>query len=71
MSGGVDWDALMRAGLGALRLSPEVFWCMTPRELSRALEGAGLVPGPASALRHDDLEALMKEFPDGKGRRDE
>ncbi|MEM1299882.1 MAG: phage tail assembly chaperone, partial [Pseudomonadota bacterium] len=29
----VDWPHLMRLGLGALRLSPEVFWNMTPNEL--------------------------------------
>jgi uncharacterized phage protein (TIGR02216 family) len=30
----------MEAGLGALRLPPDVFWAMTPRELDASLRGA-------------------------------
>lgn len=63
----VDWPGLMRLGLGALRLPPDVFWGMTPREFSRALEGAGLATsGATAALRRKDLEALIERFPDGK-----
>jgi uncharacterized phage protein (TIGR02216 family) len=55
----------MAAGLGAMRLSPQAFWAMTPRELAAAL-GLGIaarsVPGRA------DLLALMRRFPDGPER---
>lgn len=68
----VDWAALMRLGLGALRLSPDVFWGMTPREFSHALEGAGLAPfGDMHGLSRGGLEALMARFPDGEGQRRE
>ncbi|MEL6773338.1 MAG: rcc01693 family protein [Pseudomonadota bacterium] len=59
-----DWDGLMRLGLGQLRLSPEVFWAMTPVELDRALEGAGLAPIGGSAPGRGMLDALMARFPD-------
>lgn len=69
--GGLAWAELMRLGLGALRLPPEVFWGMTPVELHRALEGAGLV-GPrrdAAAIDRAALDRLMARFPDhGRGR---
>ncbi|MGF1550903.1 MAG: rcc01693 family protein [Paracoccaceae bacterium] len=61
---GVDWDALMRAGLGALRLAPEAFWSMTPKELARALEGAGLAGSPGRAPARDALDAMMARYPD-------
>lgn len=62
----VDWPALMRLGLGALRLPPEAFWSMTPGEFRRALEGAGLVPisGGARSLDRGRLVELMAAFPD-------
>lgn len=64
----MDWAALMRIGLGALRLSPETFWGMTPREFSCALEGAGLSASSAiTGLARSDLEALMARFPDQEG----
>lgn len=52
-------------GLGVLRLSPQAFWRMTPRELALALEfvaGAGERPlGPPA------LADLMRRFPDRPG----
>jgi uncharacterized phage protein (TIGR02216 family) len=65
----VDWPALMRLGLGALRLPPEAFWSMTPGEFRRALEGAGLVPigGGARSMDRGRLAELMAAFPDGRG----
>ena len=60
----LDWDGLMRLGLGALRLPPDQFWAMTPLELCRALEGAGLRPIRGSALDRSALERLMAAFPD-------
>lgn len=48
-------------GFGLLRLSPQEFWSMTPRELGAAL-------GPAvpvfNAPSRQSLEALMRAFPD-------
>lgn len=61
----VDWPGLMRLGLGALRLSPEVFWAMTPGELRLALEGAGVLPiGGQTAMGAARLAELMAAFPD-------
>lgn len=60
----IDWDALMRLGLGVLRLSPEAFWSLSPRELARAVEGAaGREAGPAPLTR-DGLARLMVAYPD-------
>ncbi len=69
-SGAVDWPALMRLGLGALKLPPEAFWSMTPGEFRRALEGAGLVPvgGGARSMDRGRLTELMAAFPDRAGR---
>ncbi|MCK0196345.1 phage tail assembly chaperone [Ancylobacter sp. 6x-1] len=54
----------MAFGLGHLRLAPEAFWRMTPRELSAAL---GPAPGPPVALDRAGLAALMARFPDAPG----
>lgn len=54
----------MGAGLGLLRLPPESFWAMTPRELSAALEaifGDARMHGP---FARGDLAALMARYPD-------
>ncbi|MEO1467587.1 MAG: rcc01693 family protein [Pseudomonadota bacterium] len=61
--GVVDWAALMRLGLGQLRLAPDVFWAMTPIEFQRALEGAGLTAAEAAPGR-GMLDALIARFPD-------
>lgn len=62
----VDWPALMRLGLGTLRLPPEAFWSMTPGEFRRALEGAGIAPigGGARSMDRGRLVELMTAFPD-------
>ncbi|MEM0945808.1 MAG: rcc01693 family protein [Pseudomonadota bacterium] len=57
---GFDWPALMRAGLRGLRLSPEVFWRLTPAELAFLL-GSDAGEGP---LTRDRLEALSRAWPD-------
>ncbi len=55
----VDWAGLMRLGLVRLRLSPEVFWALTPAEL---LLMAGLdMRAPMSRNVLDGLAAL---YPD-------
>lgn len=51
----------MAAGLGLLRLSPDVFWSMTPREFAAAV--GALVPLTARPSR-GDLGGLMRQFPD-------
>jgi uncharacterized phage protein (TIGR02216 family) len=61
----LPWEALMQAGLGRLRLTPDDFWALTPRELQAALGvpsgGQGAVP-----LDRSGLAALMTRFPDDK-----
>jgi uncharacterized phage protein (TIGR02216 family) len=63
MSRRLPWQALMHAGLGYLRLSPESFWAMTPGELSAALGGGGLA---APTFGRGDLARLMAQHPDGR-----
>lgn len=53
----------MAFGFGRLRLAPNDFWAMTPRELAAAVEGL-LGPIPAS-LERNALDALIARFPDG------
>ena len=66
MAEGIDWQGLMRLGYGALRLSPETFWTMTPAELRLALEGAGLLAiGAGLPMDRARLHSLMSAFPDG------
>lgn len=56
------WKQAIGFGLGVLRLSPEAFWRMTPRELAAAIEA---VRGPATArLDRAGLQDLMRRFPD-------
>jgi uncharacterized phage protein (TIGR02216 family) len=49
-------------GLGVLRLSPDAFWRMTPRELSCAIAAVNGVA--AAPIARADLEGLMRLFPD-------
>lgn len=52
----------MRFGFGVLRLVPDAFWRMTPRELAAAIAA---VRGPIVApLARADLDELMQKFPD-------
>jgi uncharacterized phage protein (TIGR02216 family) len=54
----------MQFGLGVLKLPPEAFWKMSPRELAAAW---GAVAGDRSGpLDRPGLEALMARFPDGR-----
>jgi uncharacterized phage protein (TIGR02216 family) len=51
-------------GLGTLRLAPDAFWKMTPRELAFAIE---MLTGRTGApLARAELSALMTRFPDGR-----
>jgi uncharacterized phage protein (TIGR02216 family) len=52
----------MQFGFGVLRLSPDAFWRMTPRELAHAIHA---VRGPVvPAMDRGALDALMQQFPD-------
>jgi uncharacterized phage protein (TIGR02216 family) len=56
------WDAAIGFGLGVLKLAPDAFWRMTPRELALAIEaviGRSGAPPDRAALR-----ALMLRYPD-------
>ena len=57
---GLDWRGLMRVGLQEMRLSPDVFWALTPAELQMMLGGGGAV----APLLHTGLERLMAAWPD-------
>jgi uncharacterized phage protein (TIGR02216 family) len=55
------WKQAIGFGLGVLKLAPDAFWRMTPRELACAIEAAG---GHGAPLERADLEAMMKRYPD-------
>lgn len=56
------WKAAMGFGLGTLRLAPEAFWRMTPRELAAACEAVfGTQP---QAMDTESFAALRARFPD-------
>ncbi|WP_246666003.1 phage tail assembly chaperone [Aquamicrobium sp. LC103] len=56
----------MSTGLGLMRLPPNIFWSMTPRELEFAL---GFHARAATgAPPRSEFEALMALFPDGSER---
>jgi uncharacterized phage protein (TIGR02216 family) len=58
------WKDAMGFGLGVLRLAPDAFWRMTPRELAAAWGAVvGERPGP---LDRSGLDILMERFPDGR-----
>jgi uncharacterized phage protein (TIGR02216 family) len=52
----------MGFGLGVLRLAPDHFWRMTPRELARAIEAVTGRGG--AALDRTALDELMTRYPD-------
>lgn len=55
------WRDAIGFGLGVLKLSPDAFWRMTPRELACAIEA---VRGRKPALDRKDLNELMQRYPD-------
>ncbi len=55
------WKEAIGFGLGVLRLPPEQFWRMTPRELAYAIQA---VTGRIAPLGRDALGDLMKRYPD-------
>ena len=57
---GLDWPAMLRAGLHDLRLHPRDFWRLTPAELGLML---GVGPG-TKPLDRARLQALIAAHPD-------
>lgn len=58
------WDQAIGFGLGVLRLTPEHFWRMTPRELAYAVAARR---GPdRELLDRKTFDGLMQQFPDGQ-----
>jgi uncharacterized phage protein (TIGR02216 family) len=58
------WARLIGFGLGVLRLSPDAFWRMTPRELAYAIDAA---TGGTEQMDRTALSDLMNRFPDRAG----
>jgi uncharacterized phage protein (TIGR02216 family) len=52
----------MGFGLGVLRLAPDDFWRMTPRELAAAMEA--VLGSHAGELDRGAFDALRMRFPD-------
>jgi uncharacterized phage protein (TIGR02216 family) len=52
----------MAFGLGRLRLPPDAFWRMTPRELAAAARAFG--SPETMAPSYQDLSDLMRAYPD-------
>ena len=62
----IDWPGLMRAGMGDLRLTPAVFWALSPIEL-RIMLGADAALPPLTRARLDELAAAYPDFKQGAG----
>ena len=60
----IAWPGLVRFGLVQLRLSPEVFWALTPAELMLI---AGVGRG-REVLNRGGLAELLARFPDRPAR---
>ncbi|MEL6795134.1 MAG: phage tail assembly chaperone [Pseudomonadota bacterium] len=64
--GEVDWNLLMRFGLGALGLAPEDFWAMTPGEFDAAAKGRMSVYREGDVMTSARFDELAARFPDEK-----
>jgi uncharacterized phage protein (TIGR02216 family) len=61
------WDEAIGFGLGVLKLPPDQFWRMTPRELALAAKGLNSALNPrGGTLDRTDFVQLMQRFPDGR-----
>ena len=58
----IDWPGLLRVGLMDLRLTPEVFWRLTPIELKIMLGADRTSP----ALTRAWLDELAAAYPDAR-----
>lgn len=57
------WDEVIAHGLGVLRLHPDAFWALTPRELG-CLLAAGRGGRGAEPPGRAELARLLDAFPD-------
>ncbi|HET9685836.1 MAG TPA: rcc01693 family protein [Pseudolabrys sp.] len=57
------WKQAIGFGLGVLRLSPDQFWRMTPRELACAIE---TIAGSTAPFNRSTLNDLIKRYPDDR-----
>jgi uncharacterized phage protein (TIGR02216 family) len=58
------WAEAMQFGFGILKLSPDAFWRMTPRELAHAI--IAIRGNVAAPMDRGALDVLMQRFPDRK-----
>ena len=56
------WRQAIGFGLGVLRLSPDAFWNMTPRELAFAI--TAIRNAQPHAPERATLDQLMRQYPD-------
>ena len=68
MNEGFDWEAALAFGLGRLRLPPDRFWAMTPRELAAAAVPSRPTLGPPPDRNW--LDDAVRRFPDAEGAED-
>lgn len=61
----MDWPGLMRMGLIALRLEPEVFWHLCPAELLFLMGKSG-GSAPLNRARLDELAAAYPDKAQGE-----
>jgi uncharacterized phage protein (TIGR02216 family) len=59
----MNWPDLMAFGFGILRLSPQAFWSLTPREIAAAARAHGAGQGTAP-MTPADLAHLAAQHPD-------
>jgi uncharacterized phage protein (TIGR02216 family) len=56
------WIDILALAYGVMRLPPDVFWAMTPREFDAAARP--FLPTPAASTGRTELDALMRAHPD-------
>jgi uncharacterized phage protein (TIGR02216 family) len=56
-----SWQELMAFAFGVLKLTPDIFWAMTPREFDAA--ATPYLPADIG-IKRGTLAALMQAFPD-------
>ncbi|KAB0679945.1 rcc01693 family protein [Aureimonas leprariae] len=58
------WDEAMAAGFGLLRLTPDAFWRLSPREFAQAIRP--FVRDGRDAPSRAALDRLLQRFPDAR-----
>ena len=58
-------ERLAKLCLGRLRMTPDHFWSMTPRELVATFEGIAEDIDPPFPFSDEEIEDAMRRFPDG------